>query len=50
MYLLCIKMLGVLGAAGVPAVIPVEDTSLGPASVRRVTVLRVTLAVLELAQ
>ena len=50
MYLLCIKMLGVLGAAGVPAVIPVEDTSPGPGSVRRVTVSRVTLAVLESAQ
>ena len=41
-------MPGVLGAAGHPAVTPVEVTSPGPASVSRVTVSRVTPAVLEI--
>ena len=43
-------MPGVLGAAGVPAVIPVEETSPGPGCVSRETVHRVTLAVLESVQ
>ena len=47
---LVIQITGVLGAAGVPAVIPVVDTSPGHGSVIGVTVLLVTLAVLELAQ
>ena len=42
------KITGVPGAAGVPAVIPVEETSQGPGSVSRATVPRVNLAVLEL--
>ena len=42
------KITGVPGAAGVPAVIPVEETSQGPGSVSKETVLRVTQAVLEL--
>ena len=41
-------MPGVLGAAGVPAVTPVEETSPGPDCVSRATVPRVILAVLEL--
>ena len=41
-------MPGVLGAAGRPAVTPVEVTSPGPASVSRATVSRVTQAVLEI--
>ena len=45
--LIC-KITGVPGAAGVPAVIPVEETSQGPGSVSKETVLRVTQAVLEL--
>ena len=40
-------MPGVLGAAGVPAVIPVEDTSPGPATVSKETALSTTQAVLE---
>ena len=43
-------MPGVLGAAGVPAVIPVEETSPGPDCVSGATVHRVTLAVLESVQ
>ena len=45
--LIC-KITTVPGAAGVPAVIPVEETSPGPGSVSKETVLRVTQAVLEL--
>ena len=45
--LIC-EITGVPGAAGVPAVIPVEETSQGPGSVSKETVLRVTQAVLEL--
>ena len=43
-------MPGVLGAAGAPAAIPVEETRPGPGSVSGETVHRVTLAVLESVQ
>ena len=44
---LVIQITGVLGAAGVPAVTPVEVTSPGLATVSEATVPRVNLAVLE---